>query len=91
MTQTHQILNVVAIAIGLISIPQLANAQIPKTSVRIARVDTALVVVDPQIDFLSPKGMTSKFVGKTVEVSNNLMIGLAGTRAIGICPHQVTL
>ena len=72
MIQTHQILSTVAIAIGLISIPQPANAQMPKTSVRIASVDTALVVVDPQIDFLSPKGVTWKFVGKNVEANNTV-------------------
>src|SRR5229473_318080 len=45
-----------AIAIGLTFGAGSAKAQLPKTSVQIDRAHTALVVIDPQVDFLSPKG-----------------------------------
>jgi nicotinamidase-related amidase len=40
---------------------------LPKTDVKLDLSNTALVVTDPQIDFLSPKGVTWKVVGKSVE------------------------
>ena len=40
---------------------------LPKTDVTLDLSNTALVVTDPQIDFLSPKGVTWKVVGKSVE------------------------
>lgn len=43
-----------------------ATPALPKTDVVVGKSDTALVVVDPQIDFLSPKGVTWKVVGESV-------------------------
>jgi nicotinamidase-related amidase len=40
---------------------------LPKTDVSLELANTALVVTDPQVDFLSPKGVTWKVVGKSVE------------------------
>lgn len=40
---------------------------LPKTDVSLDLSNTALVVTDPQVDFLSPKGVTWKVVGKSVE------------------------
>ena len=40
---------------------------LPKTDVKLDLSNTALVVTDPQIDFLSPKGVTWGVVGKNVE------------------------
>jgi biuret amidohydrolase len=40
---------------------------LPKTDVTLELANTALVVTDPQVDFLSPKGVTWKVVGKSVE------------------------
>jgi nicotinamidase-related amidase len=40
---------------------------LPKTTVKLELANTALVVTDPQIDFLSPKGVTWKVVGKSVQ------------------------
>jgi nicotinamidase-related amidase len=40
---------------------------LPKTDVNLELANSALVVTDPQIDFLSPKGVTWKVVGKSVE------------------------
>lgn len=43
-----------------------AQPALPKTDVTVGKGDTALVVIDPQIDFLSPKGVTWKVVGESV-------------------------
>lgn len=47
-----------------------ASPALPKADVTIGKADTALVVVDPQIDFLSPKGVTWKVVGESVTEHN---------------------
>jgi nicotinamidase-related amidase len=44
-----------------------AKGALPKTDVSLDLSNTALVVTDPQVDFLSPKGVTWKVVGKSVE------------------------
>jgi biuret amidohydrolase len=44
-----------------------AKGALPKTDVALELANTALVVTDPQVDFLSPKGVTWKVVGKSVE------------------------
>ena len=44
-----------------------AKPALPQTDMQVDLSDTALVVTDPQIDFLSPKGVTWKVVGKSVE------------------------
>lgn len=43
-----------------------ANAQLPDPGMVITSGDTALVITDPQNDFLSPKGVTWGLVGKSV-------------------------
>src|SRR5215469_11270429 len=63
----------IAIAVlGLSFAADSANAQLPKTTVQIERANTALVVIDPQIDFLSPKGVTWNLVGKNVEANHTV-------------------
>src|SRR5262245_56978458 len=59
-------------ALGLSFAATSANAQLPKTSVQIARANTALVIIDPQIDFLSPKGVTWGLVGKNVQANHTV-------------------
>jgi len=44
-----------------------AEGALPKTDVELDLSNTALVVTDPQIDFLSPNGVTWKVVGESVE------------------------
>ena len=44
-----------------------AKPALPQTDMQVDLTNTALVVTDPQIDFLSPKGVTWKVVGKSVE------------------------
>jgi biuret amidohydrolase len=60
------------IAIGLMLWAGGANAQLPKSSMEIDRAHTALVVIDPQVDFLSPKGVTWDLVGKSVEANHTV-------------------
>ena len=49
-----------------------AKPALPKTDVTVDLSNTALVVTDPQIDFLSEKGVTWKVVGKSVEHHNTV-------------------
>lgn len=44
-----------------------AKPALPKSDVSVTKGNTALVISDPQIDFLSPKGVTWKVVGKSVQ------------------------
>ncbi len=44
-----------------------AEPALPPTEVTVTLSNTALVITDPQIDFLSPKGVTWGVVGKSVE------------------------
>ncbi len=67
---------------------------LPKTDVEIGLANTALVVTDPQVDFLSPKGVTWKVVGKSVErhgTVKNIGRLLAAAKGVGmtvaISPH----
>jgi biuret amidohydrolase len=58
------------VAVGLALQP--ANAQVTRTSGQVDLTGTALVVVDPQVDFLSTKGATWKLVGKSVEANGTV-------------------
>ena len=44
-----------------------ALAELPDPGMQIEKARTALVVTDPQNDFLSPEGVTWSVVGKNVE------------------------
>lgn len=46
---------------------QNATAQLPDPGMDVNLSDTALVITDPQIDFLSPRGVTWDVVGRNVE------------------------
>ena len=66
----------------------------PKTDVVVELKNTALVLTDPQIDFLSPKGVTWKVVGKSVTEHNtvaNILSLLKAAKEVGmtvaISPH----
>jgi len=72
----------VALALGT-----AVQAQLPDPGVEISRGDTALVVIDPQNDFLSPKGVTWGLVGKSVEANGtvgNLAQLLSSSKKAGI-------
>ena len=71
-----------------------AEPALPKTDVVVGKSDTALVVIDPQIDFLSPNGVTWKVVGESVTEHNTVAnIGklLAAAKTadviVAISPH----
>ena len=49
-----------------------AFAALPDPGMQIETGRTALVVTDPQNDFLSPKGVTWGVVGKNVEANNTV-------------------
>lgn len=48
------------------------RADLPDPGMQIEKGRTALVVTDPQNDFLSPKGVTWGVVGKSVEANNTV-------------------
>lgn len=51
---------------------QIASAQLPNPGMAIDLSDTALVITDPQNDFLSPEGVTWEVVGKSVTGNNTV-------------------
>lgn len=44
-----------------------AEPALPQTTMQVSRADTALVITDPQIDFLSPDGVAWPVVGDSVQ------------------------
>lgn len=67
---------------------------LPKTDMSVTKGNTAVVITDPQIDFLSPKGVTWKVVGKSVERNNTvanigrlLKAAKAANMTVAISPH----
>jgi nicotinamidase-related amidase len=50
----------------------IATAELPNPGMQIDPADTALVITDPQNDFLSPKGVTWGVVGKSVTENNTV-------------------
>ena len=64
-----------AIALGLMLLTPLAEsarAQLPNPGMTIDRARTALVLTDPQNDFLSPEGVTWGVVGESVTDNNTV-------------------
>ena len=64
-----------AIALGLMLLTPLAEsarAQLPNPGMTIDRAHTALVLTDPQNDFLSPDGVTWGVVGESVTDNNTV-------------------
>ncbi|SQH76917.1 putative Isochorismatase family protein [Shewanella benthica] len=56
----------------LLGMAPLVIAGLPETSMTISLGNTALVITDPQNDFLSPKGVTWGVVGKSVTDNNTV-------------------
>ena len=64
-----------AITIALILLFGMATAalaELPDPGMSITQGDTALVITDPQNDFLSPKGVTWGVVGESVTKNNTV-------------------
>ena len=70
-----------------LAIPGFTSAALPDPGLHIEKGRTALVVTDPQNDFLSPKGVTWGVVGKSVTANNtveNIETLLKSAKANGI-------
>lgn len=61
-----------AITLALSATASIANAALPDPGLQIEKGRTALVITDPQNDFLSPKGVTWGVVGKSVEANHTV-------------------
>ena len=62
-----------AIALGLAATLSVAQAAgLPDPGVSFVKGQTAIVITDPQNDFLSPDGVTWKLVGKSVTENNTV-------------------
>ena len=60
------------IALSLALGTALANAALPDPGMEIEKGRTALLITDPQVDFLSPEGVTWGVVGKSVTENNTV-------------------
>ena len=56
-----------AIALQFVLMPSSAYAELPDPGIKFEKGLTAIVITDPQIDFLSPDGVAWGLVGKNVE------------------------
>jgi len=65
-------ITMMAIAIAAISTATTVQAQLPDPGMDIAPGRTALLITDPQNDFLSPKGVTWGVVGESVTKNNTV-------------------
>jgi len=73
--------------VGLMLMPTVAMAQLPDPGLAIDSDRTAVVITDPQNDFLSPKGVTWGLVGASVEANGtvaNIEILMKTAKASGI-------
>jgi nicotinamidase-related amidase len=70
--RTRPITTLATVAVVSLFLAVPANAQLPDPGVSISAGDTALVVIDPQNDFLSPEGVTWGLVGKSVEANGTV-------------------
>ncbi len=70
-----------------LTIPGITSAALPDPGLHVEKGRTALVITDPQNDFLSPKGVTWGVVGKSVIANNtveNIETLLKSAKANGI-------
>lgn len=59
-------------AVVLAALPEAAGAQLPDPGLEIDLARTAVVITDPQNDFLSPDGVTWGVVGESVTENNTV-------------------
>jgi len=71
-TLTKNLITLLASGLALTATVSTGNAALPDPGMEIVKGRTALVVTDPQNDFLSPKGVTWGVVGKSVEANNTV-------------------
>jgi nicotinamidase-related amidase len=60
------------LVLAALAIPASASAQLPNPGMEIDRARTAVVITDPQNDFLSPEGVTWGVVGESVTENNTV-------------------
>ena len=65
-------ITITAIVLASIGFANIASAQLPDPGVTIVEGRTALLITDPQNDFLSPKGVAWGVVGKSVTENNTV-------------------
>jgi nicotinamidase-related amidase len=65
-------LTFICTALTLAGFTSIANAQLPDPGVEIEVGRTALLITDPQNDFLSPEGVAWGVVGKSVTDNNTV-------------------
>ena len=93
MKKFTQILTVITVTFFVLI--SSANAEgLPDPGVKFVKGHTAIVITDPQVDFLSPKGVTWHLVGKNVTENNTVenidrLMKIAGEMDIPlfISPH----
>jgi nicotinamidase-related amidase len=90
----HTVTQILIAAFVLTTTASTGNAALPDPGMQIEKGRTALVITDPQNDFLSPKGVAWGVVGKNVEANNtveNIEILFKTARAndipVFISPH----
>lgn len=71
-TTRNQILTILMGAVVSLGITSVALAELPDPGMQIEAGRTALVITDPQNDFLSPDGVTWGVVGKSVTANNTV-------------------
>jgi nicotinamidase-related amidase len=93
MEKIFQILTIITVSFFFLSISAYAEG-LPDPGVKFLKGHTAIVITDPQIDFLSPKGVTWHLVGKNVTENNTVenidrLMKIAGEMDIPlfISPH----
>ena len=69
--QGHLPIAIVVVIALMMSIGSIASAQLPDPGMEVD-AHTAIVLTDPQNDFLSPKGVTWGLVGKSVTANNTV-------------------
>ncbi len=73
MQSLKQVLTAAGTGIALIIVSAvLATGQLPDPGMEIDPENTALVITDPQNDFLSPEGVTWGVVGKSVTANKTV-------------------
>lgn len=60
------------LTLAILAVPAGVSAQLPNPGMEIDRARTAVVVTDPQNDFLSPEGVTWGVVGESVTENNTV-------------------
>ena len=65
-------ITIAAIVLATLGFTSVASAQLPDPGMTIVEGRTALLITDPQNDFLSPKGATWGVVGKSVTENNTV-------------------